>query len=143
PIRGSDGRMLGVVMVFRDISERRRIEAERRAASLEREQLLKSEQAARSDAEAANRSKDEFLATVSHELRTPLNAILGWAHVLTDTPGDGAVAQRGLAVIARNARALEQLISDLLDMSGIVSGKLRLDLQPVDLVSVVRAAAEA
>jgi PAS domain S-box-containing protein len=142
PIRTLDGRMVGVVMVFRDISDRRRVEVERSAASAEREHLLESERTARSDAEAASRSKDEFVAMVSHELRTPLNAILGWTHILESNPGDPSMTRRGLEIITRNARLQEQLIADLLDMSRIISGKLRLDVHDVDLISIIRSAIE-
>src|SRR5262249_40708492 len=114
-----------------------------RAASDEREHLLENERAARSDAEAASRSKDEFVAMVSHELRTPLNAILGWTHLLATQLGDAEALKRGIEVVTRNARVQEQLISELLDMSGIISGKLRIDVQEVDLVSIIRAALEA
>jgi signal transduction histidine kinase len=84
--------------------------------------------------------KDEFLATLSHELRTPLNAILGWAHLLRadDLPPDELA--EGLEIISRNARVQTQLIEDLLDMSRIVSGKVRLDVQPVDLMRIADAA---
>jgi PAS domain S-box-containing protein len=102
--------------------------------------LLESERAARSEAERASRMKDEFLATLSHELRTPLSAVLGWAQIL----GAGGVTpeelDEGVAVIARNARVQAQIIEDLLEMSRIVSGKIRLDVQPLLLVDVVRAA---
>jgi PAS domain S-box-containing protein len=141
PIFGRDGQIIGVVMVFRDISERRRAEAERSAASVEREQLLERERAARSEAESASRSKDEFIATVSHELRTPLNAILGWSHILEDG-ADADTTRRAVQVIARNARSQAQLISDLLDMSRVISGKLRLDVHDIDLIAVIRTAIE-
>jgi PAS domain S-box-containing protein len=140
PIRNRDGRIVGVVLVFRDVSERRRGELERRDASLERERLLEAERAARCDAERANRVKDEFVAMVSHELRTPLNAILGWTQLMTKPDAGPEVVDRGLDVIARNTRLQAQLISDLLDISRIVSGKLRLDIEPVDLASVVAGA---
>jgi len=141
PILGADGKLSGVVLVFRDISERRRTEAERSAAGTERERLLESERAARSQAEQASRSKDEFVAMVSHELRTPLNAILGWAQILRGG-ADAATTRRGVEVIERNARTQQQLISDLLDMSRIISGKLRLDVQEVDLIAIIKAAIE-
>jgi PAS domain S-box-containing protein len=137
PIRSRDGRMVGVVLVFRDVSERRRGELERRDAALERERLLDAERAARADAERASRVKDEFVAMVSHELRTPLNAILGWTQLMLK-PGAGPdVTRRGLDVISRNTRLQAQLISDLLDISRIVSGKLRLDIEEVDVASVI------
>lgn len=113
----------------------------RKEAQLERDLLLASERTARSDAERANRLKDEFLATVSHELRTPLNAILGYAQLLRLRPIDAQAAQ-GLEVIERNARIQAEIIGDLLDMSRIISGKLRLDVQLVDLPQVIEAALE-
>ena len=138
PIRNRAGRIVGVVLVFRDISERRRIEAERRDVSHERERLLNAERAARSDAERASRVKDEFVAMVSHELRTPLNAILGWTQLMTQSAADQDVIARGLDVISRNTRVQAQLVSDLLDVSRITSGKLRLTIEEVELVSLVR-----
>ncbi|HET7221117.1 MAG TPA: ATP-binding protein, partial [Vicinamibacterales bacterium] len=106
----------------------------------ERERLLESERAARAESERASRLKDEFLATLSHELRTPLNAILGWTHLLRAKPGDVQQTEEGLEAIDRNARAQTQIVNDLLEMSRIVSGKLRLDVQRVDLPSVIDAA---
>ena len=111
-------------------------------ASEERQQLLESERAARSAAERMSEVKDEFLATLSHELRTPLNAILGWSQVLRSRPDGPADYQKGLETIERNARAQTHLIEDLLDMSRITSGKLRLDIQPLEPVSVIEAAVE-
>jgi signal transduction histidine kinase/CheY-like chemotaxis protein len=105
--------------------------------------LLESERAARASAEQANRIKDEFVATVSHELRTPLNAILGWAEILRHAGNDPAEIADGLEVIERNARIQAQLIEDLLDMSRIISGKIRLDLQELDPVPVIQAAIES
>ena len=123
---------------------------ERRRAE-ERERLLEAERAARAETERTGRMKDEFLATLSHELRTPLNAILGWSTILSGRGGGGGpgggdmlaedVAE-GLAVIERNARAQNQIIEDLLDMSRIISGKVRLDVQRLDLAPVVEAAIE-
>ncbi len=99
---------------------------------------------ARDAAEAANRAKDEFLATLSHELRTPLNAILGWTQILRlDGPGDVATWSEGLDVVERNTRSQVQLIEDILDVSRIVSGKLRLDVRPVNPDVVLRAALDA
>ncbi|MCL4761145.1 MAG: CHASE domain-containing protein, partial [Burkholderiales bacterium] len=104
---------------------------------------LSREQAARSQAERANRMKDDFLATLSHELRTPLNAIVGWAAVLRQGRISEAQAQAGIEAIDRNAKAQARLIDDLLDMNRIVSGKLRVDLGPLDPVPVVDEAIAA
>ena len=113
------------------------------ASEREKTRLLASERVARSTAEHASRMKDEFLATLSHELRTPLNAIVGWSVLLqmdkTSRPND---LTQGLEAIERNARAQTQLIEDLLDMSRIISGKLRLDVQRVKPVSFIEAAVE-
>lgn len=107
----------------------------------EKRQLLESERAARSEAERASRLKDEFLAIVSHELRTPLNAILGWAQILIQARNDRPeVLAQGMDSILRNARAQAHLIEDLLDMSRIVSGKIRLNFQPVSLEEIVTSA---
>ena len=113
----------------------------RRQADAEREALLVSERAARTEAERVSRTKDEFLATLSHELRTPLNAIVGWSQLLGgEGPPKPEDLAEGLKVIERNARVQAQLIEDLLDMSGIISGKVRLNVQPVDLAEVLHAA---
>ena len=108
----------------------------------ERARLLEAERAARLEIERISLVKDEFLATLSHELRTPLNAVLGWSGVLLSRAQDPEV-QRGLETIARNARAQAQLIDDLLDMNRIVSGKIRLDVQRLDLATVVEAALDS
>jgi CheY-like chemotaxis protein len=125
-----------MVGVTRDITERR-------LAEEERERLLTSERAARADAEAASRLKDEFLATVSHELRTPLTAVLGWARLLRVNEFDEAGRKHAVSVIERNARSQQQLIEDLLDVSRIITGKLRLDVAPIDPAALVEAAVEA
>jgi PAS domain S-box-containing protein len=122
--------------VVRDITERK-------SAEIERERLLQSERAAREEAERASRLKDEFLTTISHELRTPLNAILGWAQILNYGRVDAETTAQGLAAIERNARSQAQLVNDLLDMSRIVSGKIRLEVRNVDLRDVIDAAADA
>jgi PAS domain S-box-containing protein len=137
PIITAEGRVVGAVLVFRDVSERRKRELERQASAHEREQLLESERNARSDAERANRIKDDFVAMVSHELRTPLGAILGWTQLLEKQVTDDRI-RHGLDVIERNARMQSQLVSDLLDISRISSGKLLLDVQSVDLADVVK-----
>lgn len=105
-----------------------------------RGQLLVRAERARSEAEAANRIKDEFLATLSHELRTPLTSLLGWSSVLREAKRDEKVLTQGLEAIDRNAKVQAQLIDDLLDVSRIVSGKLNLDVRPLDASSVTRAA---
>ena len=110
------------------------------ALAEERKTLLESERVARTQAEHASAIKDEFLATLSHELRTPLNSILGWAQVLRRQTHDQAALTRGLETIERNARAQAQLIDDLLDMSRILAGKVRLELEPVDPREVIEAA---
>jgi PAS domain S-box-containing protein len=142
PIRNRDGHIIGVVLVFRDITERRRSDAERRTAEAERERLLEAERAARAEAERASRVKDEFVAMVSHELRTPLNAILGWTQLMKKDRQDAVVQERGLDIVARNTRLQAQLISDLLDISRIVSGKLQVEFRRVDLASIVADAIE-
>ncbi|HXG64029.1 MAG TPA: ATP-binding protein [Blastocatellia bacterium] len=113
---------------------------ERRQAEQERDQLLIREQAARAEAEAANRLKDEFLATISHELRTPLTAILGWARMLRTGNLDQGASAQAVEVIERNAKLQAQLIDDLLDVSRIITGKLLLETQPVDLPAIIQAA---
>lgn len=114
--------------------------SDRKHAEQEREQLLKSEQAARAEAEAANRMKDEFLATLSHELRTPLNAMLGWTQLLKTRRFDETTTARALETIDRNTKALAQLIEDVLDVSRIIRGTLCLNTHRVELVPIVEAA---
>ena len=105
----------------------------------DREALMANEQASRREAEAANRAKDLFLATLSHEMRTPLNAIVGWLSILRHEDAETRHFQEGLKVIERNTMAQVQLIDDLLDVSRIVSGKLRVDIQPCELADVINA----
>jgi signal transduction histidine kinase len=119
-----------------EVDERKRIEAQRLA-------LLESERRARAEAEAVNRLKDEFLATLSHELRTPLNAILGWSFLLTSAKSDNAMMERAIGVIRNNALAQSQLIEDILDVSRIIGGKLRLKLGRVQLREVVEGALDS
>ena len=127
------GGFLGVGSQLGQFVERLRIEQERQL-------LLESERAARRDAESANRAKDEFLATLSHELRTPLNAIVGWAHLLKTGQLDEGQRTRAIDVIDRNAKAQSQIVGDVLDVSRIVMGKLRLEVRPVDLGTVIEEA---
>jgi signal transduction histidine kinase/ActR/RegA family two-component response regulator len=114
--------------------------AARTSAEAGREALLLREREARAEAENASRAKDEFLATLSHELRTPLSAITGWTHILRLDHGHNPSLEEGLAVIERSTRVQTQLIEDLLDLSRIISGKLRLDPQPINFNHVVDAA---
>jgi signal transduction histidine kinase len=116
---------------------------ERRQAEEERAQMLVREKAARAEAEQANRTKDEFLATLSHELRTPLSAILGWSHLVRTGKLDDAQMSRAFETIERNARSQSQLIDDLLDVSRIITGKLQIEARPVDLFAVIEAASDA
>jgi signal transduction histidine kinase/ActR/RegA family two-component response regulator len=117
--------------------------AERKHAEEERERLLDSERYARGEAERANRLKDEFLSLVSHELRTPLNAMLGYAQLLLMNQRSPEQITEAATVIERNGRAQVQIIDDLLDMSRVITGKMRLDVQPVDLCDPIRAAVSA
>jgi len=133
PIKVAGSRVQGVVVVFRDVSSQHELERERAA-------ILQIEQAARQEAETANRAKDEFVATLSHELRTPLSSIFGWTRMLQSGSLDRATARRAVEVIERSARTQMQLIDDLLDTSRMVAGKLRLDLRAVDLRAVVETA---
>jgi signal transduction histidine kinase len=135
-IHSSDGRLLGTVLVFRDATQAR--EAERM-----REALLAREQQARQDAEQISQSKDEFVAMISHELRAPLNAIYGWVQLLQGGTLDESQQRRAIEVIERSTRAQTQLIDDLLDMSRIIRGNLRLELAPTELPPVLHAAIES
>jgi PAS domain S-box-containing protein len=149
PIMDASGHVIGASKVARDISERKKAEdalkkamEEAEVANRERLQLLDSEREARSQAERASRMKDEFLATLSHELRTPLNAVLGWANILRHGNLQGEELKQGLDIIERNARVQAQIIEDLLDMSRIISGKVRLDVQWIELSSVLNESIE-
>ena len=122
------GRPLRMRGILRDITEQKLLEAR-----LER---------AHQEAEAANQAKDQFLATLSHELRTPLNAVLGWARMLASGQLDADTTRRAVEVIERNAEAQAQLVDDLLDLARITTGKLRLDLRPVDLALVIERAVD-
>jgi PAS domain S-box-containing protein len=134
PLRDRDGHITRWFGTCTDIHEQKRnVEL--------RERLLSEERVAREEAERNNRMKDEFLATLSHELRTPLNAIVGWAELM-QRHRDSATLLEGAEVIQRNARVQTQLIEDLLDMSRIVSGKILLDVKPIDPALFVEAALE-
>ncbi len=136
------GKMVSVLSLVLDVTERKRAEAERAREAAERQRLLKLEQKARAQAEAANRIKDEFLAVLSHELRSPLNPILGWTNILRTRKCDEKTTSRALEIIERNAKLQTQLIEDLLDVSRILQGKLSLNISPVNLTSTIEAAIE-
>jgi PAS domain S-box-containing protein len=153
PIYGANGTIIGASKIVRDITARKEAEVTLRKrdeelreitenAARERERLLQNERAARAEAERVSAIKDEFLATLSHELRTPLNAILGWAQILSRGSTNEADLRRGIETIERNARMQAQLIEDLLDMSRITSGQVRLDTQPVQPAAIIEAAIE-
>ena len=130
----ADGQVVGTISIVEDVSERVVNERELR------NQILASERA-RAVAEDASKLKDEFLATLSHEIRTPLNAVLGWTQILRTKKSVKSPAH-ALEVIERNASSQLRLVEDLLDMARIVSGKLRLDVQPIDIQAVVQAAVD-
>src|SRR5262249_19360431 len=129
PVRDERDRIIGASKVARDVSER--------------SALLAREQAARARAEEASRLKDEFLATVSHELRAPLNAILGWAQILRSGTLDEEKVRHAITVVERNARTQAQVIEDLLDVSRIITGKLRLDVQAIMPARAIASAIES
>lgn len=135
PMLSPLGELIGHVGTVEDITDRKQAE-EARA------QIIR-EQAARQQAEAANRMKDEFLATLSHELRTPLNSVLGWARLLRTRSFDEATIARALETIERNAKAQAQLIEDILDVSRIIRGKLHLNLRPINLIPIIEAAVDS
>jgi PAS domain S-box-containing protein len=138
PIKDSEGRVIGVVLVFRDITERRQIERAR-------EELFKREKFARAQAEEANRLKDEFLATLSHELRNPLNIIVGYSEVLarSSEAKQSELICHAAETIQRNAGVQSQLINDLLDLSRLQTGKLALEPRPLSLAAVIGDAVES
>src|SRR5258706_6781859 len=137
PLRDEQGRVIGLIGVATDISERK--DAQRKL-----EQLVVAEQRLRAEAERANRAKDEFLAIVPHELRSPLNALKGWSHLmLTTQPMEASLGERAAKAIRRNVDHQTRLIDDLLDTSRIVSGKLTIDRRTVNLVEIVLAALDA
>jgi PAS domain S-box-containing protein len=135
PVKDSLGRIVGASKVARDISERRRMEEQRAL-------LLRQEQEARCEAEMLNRAKDELIAIVSHELRTPLNAIFGWARMIQSGALDDATRTRAINAIVRNASAQTRLVDDLIDLSRINAGRMRLDFERMDINAVVEAALE-
>ena len=135
-LRDDRGKLVSVLSLVLDVTARQSAEEER-AASLLRERD------ARRHAEEADRLKDEFLATLSHELRTPLTSILGWASMIRNGEVEGNNASRAIETIERNARSQARLIDDLLDVSRIITGNLRLDLHPLNLAPIVEGALDA
>ncbi len=133
PMFDEVGECTNLIFVQRDISDRKLAEAER-------QQMLTQEKTYRAEAEASNRTKDQFLAIISHELRSPLNAILGWTKLIQGGKLDDLTTARALTTIERNAKLQNELIQDLLDFSRITEGKLRLELCPVDLTQIINAA---
>jgi len=133
PVRDAAGRIVGASKVARDVSERRRLDDARNA-------LLAHERQARTATEALIRAKDQLLATISHELRTPLNAIFGWARLLARPELNAPSRTRAVTAIVNGAAAQARLVDDLLDLSRVVTGRLRLDVVPVDLLGIVNAA---
>src|SRR5262249_32302551 len=132
-VRDPEGRVAGAVCVLRDVSERRRVDDMRAA-------LLQLEQQARREAEAANHAKDEFLAVLSHELRTPLTAMLGWTSMLASGRLAADATAHAIEVVDRNTRLQARIIEDLLDVSRIISGKMTLRLEEVELGPALEAA---
>lgn len=149
PIKDARGNIVGASKIARNITDRKLAEAAlnaaqaaAEAANAEKARLLESERLARAEAERASRIKDEFLATLSHELRTPLNAVLGWSTILRGRENLDQEMTQALETIDRNARIQGQIIEDLLDMSRIISGKVRLDVQPLDLPGILLEAVD-
>ena len=136
PIRDGSGRIVAVSKIARDITARKRAEQDHA-------ELLRREQVALQESVNLNRLKDEFIATLSHELRTPINAICGWAHLLGTGKLAPEEAAKAIEVIARNAQLQTQLINDLMDLSAVAVGKMRLNIKKMNLVEVVEAALEA
>jgi PAS domain S-box-containing protein len=139
-LKDEAGNLIGYVKVARDATRRKQAEEALKQAEKERKEALERERIARSESEDASRSKDEFIALVSHELRGPLNAILGWTRILRQGRPDEELYQRATEIIERSARMQSQLIEDLMDTARIVRGKMRLEVQPVNLVTVIEKA---
>ena len=145
-----EGRLLGVIHVGKfiryqfteDDTRLLQLVADRIALAIDNARLFEEERAARQEAEAASRAKDEFLTTISHELRTPLTPVIGWIHMIRNGMLPALEAEHGLEVIEKNSLILKRLINDLLDMSAILSGKMRMEELPVPLAAVVREAVE-
>jgi PAS domain S-box-containing protein len=143
PIKDERGNVIGVVLTFRDVAERNRIEKARERLLVYEQEARREAEVARRRAEEASRAKDEFLATVSHELRTPLNHMLGWITMLRSGKLQPEKTQKAFDTIERNVRAQGRLIDDLLDVSRIISGKLLIEPSRIEIAKVVEAAAES
>ena len=142
PIRNEEGVIVGASKIARDITERKRAEELLLARKAELQRATDEAREAVAEAARQSRMKDEFLATLSHELRTPLQSILGWTQLLMAGECSEAELKQGLEVIDRNSRSQVRIIEDLLDMSSILSGKVKLDMQRVELKAVIAAAVE-
>jgi PAS domain S-box-containing protein len=136
PVRNERGEVVGASAIARDISERRRLEKERA-------RLLELERQARHEAERANLAKDQFLAMVSHELRTPLNAVAGWLHILRSKRDDPVLVDRALDTAERNIRLLAKVVDDLLDISGILAGRVTMNRQPIEIIPTLETALDS
>lgn len=147
PVRSSKGELTGLRWLVRNVTERKQAEEEIKSWNIELERRVAERtaelEAAKAEAEAANRAKDDFLATLSHELRTPLNAILGWTHILSTHLDDRDTAVQAIEVIERNAVTQARLINDILEVSRIITGKLTLNLLPMEIAPVIEAAIDA
>lgn len=138
-----DDRLRAIIQLQQKASSLQAEVAERKEAEEQLRAALIREQMARIEAENANRLKDEFLATTSHELRTPLNAIIGWTHMLREGGLDAGTAARAIETIERNAKSQAQLVEDILDVSRVITGKLRLNIELVDAAAVINAAIDS
>jgi len=136
PMHDEHGRFVGFIGSAIDITDRKSVESQREA-------VLHAERSARQGAERANQLKDEFLSILSHELRTPLNAVLGWVHLLQATTPPNGELERGLAIIERNARLQGRMVDDLLDMGGVMAGKMRLEKRPLAIHQVIDGVVES
>jgi PAS domain S-box-containing protein len=143
PIKDESGDVIGVVLIFRDVTERKRMEKARDRLLAYEQEARRDAEVARRRAEEASRAKDEFLATVSHELRTPLNHMLGWITMLRSGKLHSDKTQKAFDTIERNVRAQGRLIDDLLDVSRVISGKLQIDPSRIEISKVVEAAADS
>lgn len=142
-LNGADERLRAITLLQQKASSLEAEIEEHRESEERLQAALVQEQMARAEAETANRLKDEFLATVSHELRTPLNAIIGWTHMLRSSALNEATVARAIETIARNAKAQAQLVEDILDVSRVITGKLRLNIAPVDAAAIINAAIDS